>query len=265
MRCKANFPRIDNLLLRALVWGFIGLVYGFIFVVAAELLRPLVGTPWHLLLATTATASLTALFYASMRLSVIIANLLFVTTLLYLAFGRDAGCCSITSLILIAALLGMLVGGAYGWHDKQTKICCADAKIVAGLVTGAAGLPLTLLALWIFDAPDRALLPWLVALLAPLSGLLYVGSARWFVERCQNLLPPFGDGALVGFGVGAVTGLLFVVLIGTLEPQIAGSSEEPLFLGRVYEVLGESVALSAFSCLLAGAARSWLRVPWYNL
>ncbi len=265
MTTSKQCPVLNDAGLRGLVWVFIGLVYAFIFVSVAESTRDLLGSPLNFLFATVAASTLTALFYGSMRLAVIIANVVLVTTLLFLMFGKDSGLFTLPLLILVPAALGMLIGAGYGWRDRGSRVCCADAKIVAGLFAGCVTLLPSLLVLAVFGGSDRVVYPWLVMLLAPMAGSIYVTSACWFVRRLHKLLPPIGDGALVGLGVGAITGLLFVVIAGTFEPDVTGHGRPLLFIENVYRVLDAALIGAAASCFALGIARAFMRVDWYRL
>jgi len=258
-------PVLNDAGLRGLVWVFIGIVYGFIFVAVAESSRNLLGTPFNFMLATVAASALTALFYGSMRLVVMIANVLLVTTLLFLMFGKDSGYFTLELLILIPAALGMLIGAGYGWRDHGSRVCCADAKIVAGLFAGAVSLFPALLVLAIYGKSDQVIYPWLIMLVAPTAALLYVTTACWFVKHLHNLLPPIGDGAVVGLGVGTITGLLFVVIAATFEPDVTGHGRPLLFIENIHNVLGVSLLGAAGSCFAVGIARALLKVEWYRL
>jgi len=247
-----------------MAWVFVGVLYGFVFVSVAESLRDVVAPPFNFLYATVAAATLTALFYGSMRLAVIIGNVILVVALLFLMLGRDSGCFTLTLLVQISAAIGMLVGAWYGWRDRHSRVCCADAKVVAGLFSGSTTGLMAGLVMLLFGSSDQVVYPWLVMVLAPVGGVLYVSTACWFVRRLQNLLPPIGDGALVGLGVGAITGLLFVMIAGTLDPDVTGHDEPLVFIERIYDVLGVTLLGTAASCFALGVARTLLRLPWYN-
>ncbi len=256
---------INDLGVRGLAWIFVGVIYAFIFVAVAESTRTVIGSPANFLLAALAASTLTALFYGSMRLVVLIANVILIATLLFLLLGRDSGWLTLPLLILIPALLGMLIGAVYGWRDRRSNVCCADAKTVAGLFTGALTALLAALVFALFGSSDSLVYPWLVMCLAPLAGALYVSTACWFVQRLENLLPPIGDGALVGLGVGAITGLLFVVIATNFEPDITGHGQPLSFIANLHQVLGPTLLGTAASCFALGVARALLRLPWYRL
>lgn len=250
------------MLLRSLAWVFAGIAFGFIFVVSGEVLRGAVGDPWRMALATVIASAMTSLAYGSMRLTVIVANVMLGVLVLYFAFDDQPGQLSLVSIMLASAGIGALVGGVYGWRETRSHVWCADAKIVAGLVAGLAPALLALL-LPSFGLNEAALHPEIVAILAPLAGVVYVMRAGWFVAHCHRLLPRVGDGILVGMGVGVVTGLLFLVMAGIFGIDMG--SELSAFFTHVDARLGATLLWSAGGCLVLGLARSFMRVPWYNL
>lgn len=266
MSSNAQCPPIESLLLRGLLWAFVGTVYGFVFTVSAEALRTLLPAPFPPLIAAILAAGLTALVYGSMRLAVIIANILFVGTLLYLLLVGDSGDSpGIAVLTLLGAAIGLAVGAFYGLRDKCSRVCLADGKAIAGLFAGAATVLPAWLAMVLGSTPHGAFPLWLPMLLAPLAGVIYVSTAHWFVARLHQLLPPVGDGALVGGSVGAVTGLLFVVLAGSFDPHFIGGAATADYLQQVHAALGSVIPGCAISCFLLGGARCLLKIRWYDL
>lgn len=262
---QEHCPAFNEIGFRGLVWIFVGIIYGFIFVSLAEFLRDVIHSPLNLLVATIGASTFTALFYGSLRLVVMIANAILVCFLLFLLFGRESGGFTLPLLILIPAALGMLIGAGYGMLDRKSRVCCADAKIIGGLVSGTITALIAGLAIMLIGDSPQTTYPWLVMCLAPIAGVIYVSTACWFVRHLQNLLPPIGDGAIVGLGVGAITGLLFVVIGGTIDPDITGSGKPLALLEKIYGVLGVTLVGTAASCFVLGAIRALLRRDWYKL
>jgi hypothetical protein len=251
---------IEETLFRGLVWTFIGAIFAFLFVVFAEYLRNLVPMPLRIVGATVAAAALTSLFYGSMRLTAVVANCIFIVTLVYV-WQKPAGF-PMEPLLLIGASVGLLVGALYGALDKESRIFRADAKLVAGLFSGfSVAIPVALLA-WFMGEIGY---PWIVMLIAPLVVLVYVNSAYWFVNRCCGMLRPLGDGLIVGLGVGGVTALLFVIMAGNLNPELLSLDYHQPFVQRVHEVWGKTIGATAAVCFVVGVLRSILHVRWYDL
>ena len=101
--------------------------------------------------------------------------------------------------ILIGAVVGLIVGTLYGWQEKRSRICCADAKILAGLLAGIAASLFALILGLLFE---ELVYPKSAMAIAPIAILVYVTATPWFVRRCQLIVPAAVDGAIVGLGVG---------------------------------------------------------------
>ncbi|WP_078119301.1 hypothetical protein [Thiosocius teredinicola] len=252
--------RLESTLLRAAIWALVGVIFGFIFVVLVEFLRDHLPFMAAILVGAVGASALTALFYGSMRLTVMVANLTFVAMLL--VTWQSGGQVSLNMLVLAGALVGLPVGALYGRTDKLSRVFCADAKIIAGAFAGAVGgLLVFVIGLVSPDwAASRA--AWVIA---PTSALVYVTAAHWFVRRCRGVLPPTGDGALVGVGVGAMTGLLFMIMAGSLDPSLLDSDTMRAFATRVEHAWGVTVIACGLVCAVVGVARALLDVPWYDL
>jgi hypothetical protein len=253
-----GFPRLGDLLFRGLIWAFAGVIFAFLFLLAREYLRDLFAPPLRDFLATCGAGVLTAIIYGSMRLTVIIGNIAFVVMLIYV--GANPQGTSLEPLIFISASLGIFLGALYGWQEKHSNIFRADAKIVAAMAAAASG-SLILVIPAVFNL--RLDYPWATLLLTPLVILIYVSIARWFVQRCCNILPPAGDGALVGLGIGCVTGLLFMLMAASLNETMQGQAQ--LVFVRIYEDLLPAMGGGAAGAFIMGAVRAVLHVRWYDL
>jgi hypothetical protein len=236
----------------------VGVIFGTLFVVLAEIFHLYLPASYALLLSIVGAAALTSLFYGSLRLAVMVANFTFVATLVYTWQGAPH--LGLEPLVFVGAGIGLAVGTAYGLHDNRSRVYCADAKIVAGAFAGLLGGIVALVGVLLVDGVSYS---WLAMAVAPVALLIYVSTAGWFIKRCHHLLPAAGDGAVVGLGVGTVTGLVFLILAATLDPQSLGTAELARYVGRVEEVWMATVAGCALACFPIGAARSLLRVPWY--
>jgi hypothetical protein len=251
--------RLEELLLRGVTWAMVGVLFGSLFVLLVELLRIYLPTSAGLALAVIIAAALTSLFYGSMRLTLLVANFTFVATLVYtwLAAPRIG----LEPLMFVGAGIGVAVGVAYGLHDKRSRVFCADAKIVAGAFAGIVAAGLALLAFVVLDPETYTPVAILVT---PLAILVYIKSAGWFIKRCQQLLPAAGDGAVVGLGVGIVTGLVFLTMAASLDPKQLRAAELVAYVERVEEVWMATVAGCALACFPIGALRAFMKLPWYD-
>lgn len=252
----ARRPNAPDLLLRAAVWAFVGVIFGFVFVVMNELFVGIESRALRFAATTGAAGAAGSLLYSSMRLAVIVAAAAFVAIIGYLLAVPQA----VSALVLlVGAGTGAVVGAIYGWNGTESGIRRADAKILAG---GAAGLVASLLAIL-----ASLIVPfsyfWFAAVLCPATGLLYVSWVRWFVERFGNLLPPAGDGGLVGAGMGVLVGVLFLVMAGSLDNPLVHPFQA--VVAGILDGLRPALAGAALGAFLAAAGRSFAGARWLDL
>lgn len=250
----------EDMLLRGVVWALVGAIFGMLFVLFVEVLSGRVMAPFDILLATVGGAAVTSLFYGSMRLTVLVANFTFMAMLVYTWLGPPT--LSLMTLVFVGAGVGVTVGAAYGLNDKASRVFCAEAKIIAGAVAGGVAGALALVVWQLFPGLSY---PTLAMLVAPVGILAYIMLARWFIARCHHLLPAVVDGIVVGLGVGAVTGLMFVVMAGALDGSLIGAEALRAYVGRVEANWGETILRCALCSIPFGFARAIIRAPWYNL
>lgn len=260
MQQMVEQDQVSEILVRGAVWSMVGMVFGFLFVLFSALLEGSMGPALDLLLASTSAAAATALFYGSMRLTVLVANFTFIATLVYTWQGASRY--GLEPLVSIGAGVGLAVGAAYGWKDMRSRVFCADAKVVAGVVTGASIGVLGMLLATLLPSVRST---WLMAALSPFAVLLYVRLAPWFISRCHKLLPATLDGALVGLGVGSVTGLMFLIMAASMDSQLLDACVLESFVRGVQADWGGTVVACALACFPVGAVRAAMRVPWYNM
>ena len=250
----------EELTLRGAIWALVGMLFGFLFVVIAESVGAGYPEPYGAVLATVGAAALTSLFYGSMRLTVMVANFTFIAMLVYT--WQAPATLGLEPLVFIGGGLGMAVGAAYGLKDKRSRVFCAEAKLIAGAVSGIIAGIIGLLATAFFDGVSSAATAIVVA---PIAILAYVRIAGWFISRCHHLLPAGVNGAFVGLAVGCVTGLVFLLMAGNLEDGLLGSQSLQNFAGRVADTWGVVVIGCSLVCFPIGVIRGLMKTPWYDM
>lgn len=242
-------------LIRGAIWALVGVIYGFLLVVMLHGLPadlfPYLGYP-----ITVITASaLGALLYGSMRLTVMVS--IYAAIAVAIVFVTYSGTPTLQLLISTGAAIGLLAGTVYGRFVASSRVYRADAKILAGVFAGAiASLSALLPAILFEPLPDFLL----AMILCPLTGMLYMAVLPWFIHRYSDLLPPIADGALVGMGAGALMGLLFAIMIGTLEGYLNPIQEQRV--ASILHAWPDAALGGALGAFLVGAGRSLFRVPW---
>lgn len=257
MEPTTKFPQLEEAILRGAIWAFVGVIFGFVFVVLAEFLREMLSPQFRIPIAIIGAAVLTAVFYGSMRLTVMVANFTFIAMVVY-TWGNPQP--TLEPLILVGGGIGLVVGAIYGLKDKHSRVFCADAKIVAGLY---AGVLASVLAYLLTLLLQEAAYPWAAIIAAPIAILIYIASAHWFIKRCHHWIPPAGDGAIVGCGVGAATGLMFTIMAATLDPDLLQMNHHQVVVEGVQHFWLQTVFGTAAICFAIGVLRTVFKVRWY--
>ena len=111
MQHVVTVRRVEELLLRGVTWSMVGVIFGTLFLVLVEILRLYLPMSFGLMAATIAAAALTALFYGSMRLTLMVANFTFIATLVYTWQGAPH--LGLEPLVLVGA-------GSVDYHGPQS-------------------------------------------------------------------------------------------------------------------------------------------------
>jgi hypothetical protein len=250
--------RTKEALIRGAIWGFIGLLYSLLFVFFVALAEH-----WQLpinpvFLAGVLSATLGALIYSSMRLAVLMTAIISPISIFYFILAPWP--VNLFYLLLIVTVIGGIIGGLYGIFSMGSRIYRADAKTLAGFSAGWLASLYYLLIAWLFEDLQ---LSTVVALMCPLSGLLYVWMVPGFVKYYDDLLPPVGDGLMAGIGISAFVALTFFVMISDVDNSVAGSLLPAL--ERMQEALPQSLLGGIIGGGLAGIASGLLLTEWQDL
>lgn len=250
--------RTKEAVIRGAIWAFIGLLYALLFVFFVALAEH-----WQLpinpvFLAGVLSATLGALIYSSMRLAVLMTAIISPISIFY--FILVPWPVNLFYLLLTVTVIGGIIGGLYGIFSMGSRIYRADAKTLAGFSAGWLASLCYLLIAWLFEDLQ---LSTVVALMCPLSGLLYVWMVPGFVKYYDDLLPPVGDGLMAGIGISAFVALTFFVMISDVDNSVAGSLLPAL--ERMQETLPQSLLGGIIGGGLAGIASGLLLTEWQDL
>ena len=265
MSVQTSGSRLGDAMLRSVVWGFVGGLFGLLFVVAHDAMAPRLPFLDPLLLATATAGAVGAVVYSSMRLTLLAAGacaLMFaLVELASVAVRARVGEFWVPELLLGGAVvIGGLAGAYYGHSYRQSRIYRALPKALAGLFAGLlVGAVWWLLRRVVGEVP----LPLSIAVICPLVGWSYVWLAGVLVRAWGDRLAPTLDAALVGAAVSGLVGLGFWATAGMLQPDMAGGAAETI-RAAVDQV---PVALLAgwLGGMVAGFTRGMLGFGWYDL
>lgn len=209
--------RINEALIRGAIWAFIGLLYGILFVFFSAFAEH-----WQFpinphLFAGVMSATVGALIYSSMRLAVLMTVIISPICIFYFILAKKP--IDLPLLLLISSVVGAITGALYGLFSMGSRVNRADAKTLAGF---SSGWVISLSYLLISSFFESLPISLIVALMCPLTGILYVFLVPGFIKLYDNLLPPIGDGLMVGVGVSIFVTLSFFVMISTVDIEVAG-------------------------------------------
>ncbi|MET0120197.1 MAG: hypothetical protein ABW124_04055 [Candidatus Thiodiazotropha sp. 6PLUC9] len=250
--------RINEALIRGAIWAFIGLLYGMLFVFFSAFAEY-----WQLpvnpyLFAGVLSGTLGALIYSSMRLAVLMTVIISPICIFYFILVEKPA--NLNTILLLSAFVGAIVGALYGVFSMGSRVYRADAKTLAGFSSGwLISLSFLLVSSFVENLPISLI----VGLMCPLTGILYVLLVPSFIKLYDNLLPPIGDGLMVGVGVSSFVTLSFFVMISTVDNEIAGPFLTAL--ETIQETLPGAVFGGIIGGGLAGILSGLLLTKWQDL
>jgi hypothetical protein len=239
------------------IWSFIGLLYAIIFTSTAVFAQKwgLIGHPYFY--ACIMAGTIGALMYSSMRLVVFIALLLLPVYIIY--FINTLGGLSLVGLLKLMIPAGLLIGAGYGAISKRSRVKFADAKTLAGLSAGLIVAVLFFLAQKIFG---NIHIVWAVGIACPLTGGLYIMLVPPYIRMYHGLLPPIGDGALVGASVAFFISLCLFVMAGTIDTNMTGDLIPEI--AKILELLPGTTVGGVLGAGIAGVIAGMLLTNWQN-
>lgn len=250
--------RAKEALVRGVIWAFIGILYGMLFVFFAEL-----GKEWNLpmhpyFFSGVLAGTIGALIYSSMRLAVLLAIIISPVCLLYFIFS--SGPFLPSELLKIVIPAGTLIGALYGLLSKSSRVYRADAKMFTGFSAGfLAALVYLILSELIRDVP----LGIIVAVMCAVTGWLYVLFVPTFIRFLDNLLPPIGDGALAGASVAIFLAVSFFIMITSIS---TGPEAQQLpLIQQIHERLPQAVTGGMLGGALGGFLSGLFLTKWQDL
>ena len=243
-----------DILYRGLVWAFVGALYAAMFVPVFEVASSVLPYWTSPVLATIAATAGGALVYSSSQLAIQTALFGNIGVFGYLLINGVV--VSPLGPTLVGAGIGAIIGALYGLIVKESKIFQADAKLLAAIVAGAGVSVIALV--WVFLVADG--LVWLIALLAPLSGVAYLKLAVTFVPRFSDLLPPALDGAVAGVVIGGFIGFGLWLMAGVALEDVL--PEWRTAFDRMTDIAPGAIAAASVTTFVLGMIKAAFRLNW---
>ena len=244
--------------IRSVIWAFIGLLYGMLFIFFAELadVCDLPVDPYFF--SGVLAGAIGALIYSSMRLAVLLAAVISPVCMLYLVLSDAV--VQPAELLLVVAPVGAIIGALYGYFSTSSRVYRADAKILTGFSAGfIVSLGYLVLSGQAADLPVGVL----IGVMCPLTGFLYVLFVPTFIRFRDNLLPPMGDGALAGTGVAVFLTLCFYMMISSINPGTGDAV--PHLIRQLDTLLPQAMVGGLIGGGIAGLISGLLLTHWQDL
>lgn len=239
------------------IWSFSGLLYAILFTSSAVFAQKWGLTEYPYFFACIIAGTIGALMYSSMRLVVFISLLLLPVCIIY--FVNTLGELSLVGLLKIMIPAGLIIGAGYGKFSKRSRVRFADAKTLAGL---SAGIIVALLYVLIQETFGSIHIVLTVGLMCPLTGAVYIMLVPGYVRLYHDLLPPIGDGALVGAAVGFFISLCLFVMAGTIDTNVTGELVPEI--SRILELLPGTTVGGMVGAAVGGFIAGLLISNWQN-
>jgi hypothetical protein len=265
VQVQSSGSRLADALLRALVWGFIGALFGLLFIVAHDALAPRLPLLDPSIVGAATAGAVGAIVYSSMRLTVMAAGacaLLFaVVEVAAVAAAAGAGDFWVPQLLVGGAVVvGALVGAYYSRRYRESRIYRALPKTLAGLLAGVlvGGV------WWVTRLlTGEVSVVVTIAVLCPLVAWTYVWLAGVLVRAWGERVDPTVDAAVVGAGVSGLVALGFWATAGMLQPDMAGGAGETI--RAAVDQVPAALMAGWVGGMIAGFTRGILGFGWYDL
>jgi len=198
---QSRLRRFEETLLRGVIWGFVGGIYGTLFVGFLESFRFSGFSIWSLVLAGSLAGAVGAAFYGAMQIAILGTLAGVIATFAYLV--THAGGVHPLGVLIVASVAGLSLGTAFG-AMHVFLIRGALSKMLSGLIGGGcAGL-----VLWAVTLVMPLPLPLgvLVGVLVPITGYVYVAVSDRLEILCSGRIPDPIVGGLVAGSLAGVVG-----------------------------------------------------------
>ena len=251
---EKRIAKPQDILYRGLVWAFVGALYAAMFVPVFEVTSRVLPLWISAVLAAMAATAGGAMVYSSSQLAV--QSALFSNIAVFVYLLSSGVVVPPLGPTVVGASIGAITGALYGLIVKKSRIYRADAKLMAGIVAG--GVVSVIALAWILVLGDE--LVWLIALLAPISGVVYLKLVAAFVRRFSDVLPRFVDGALAGVVIGGFIGFGLWLMAGVALADVV--PEWRATYTRITDIALDAIAAACITTFLMGIVKAALKLNW---
>lgn len=246
--------RKADIFIRAIIWGFVGSIFGGLYIGFASVLTPLVAGDLVIIPAAAFAGAVGAAFYGSFQVAIIGTLAGSASGIAYLILAENL---QLDEMAAVSLMAGVVAGFFYG--NTHQEVSGALMKALTGLVAGAiAGI-----LLWTLIQAGVAFNSYFTAaILVPITGTFYVYGVFKVISRLDCRLPL----SMVGSLVAAV---LSVVVAGSIwsvhEAMVASYALAAASVDQVgfKQVMG-AIMGGTTGGLIAGGLYAWVGLKWLD-
>lgn len=246
--------RKADIFIRAIIWGFVGSIFGGLYIGFASILVPLVASDLVIVPAAAFAGAVGAAFYGSFQVAIIGTLAGSASGIAYLILAENL---RLDEMAAVALLAGFVAGFIYG--NSHREVSGALMKALAGLVAGAiAGI-----LLWALVQAGVVFNSYLTtAILVPITGTFYIYGVFKVISRLDCRLPLSMVGSLVA-------GVLSMVVAGSIwsvhESMVTSYAQAASSVDRVafQQVMG-AIMGGTTGGLISGGLYAWIGLRWLD-
>ncbi|TVO70443.1 hypothetical protein [Sedimenticola selenatireducens] len=244
----------SEIVVRAIIWGFVGSIFGGLYIGFTSMLEPLALGHLVMIPAAAFAGAVGAAFYGSFQVAII---------------GTLAGAASgigymvavenlhMNELAMLSLFAGIVAGFLYG--NTHDAVSGALMKALTGLIAGTiAGC-----ILWVVTSAGITFNSFLAgALLVPITGTFYIYGIFQIISKLECKLPL----PLVGSVVAGALSLVIASSIWTVHEAVLTSYQviEPS-IGQVgFKQIMGAILGGAMGGLIAGGLYAWVGLKWLD-
>lgn len=243
---------------RSIIWAFVGLVFGGVFVPTHVLLQQWFHPLTSLIFASTLAGTLGSLVYSSLGLSVMASLVGCFGTIAYLILLADK--MPLVPMLPVIAGVGGLVGMIYGFKVEHSRVHQAAAKGLAGFCAGVIASGGVVLAQIIYPPLPSYLA---IGAICLLTGLIYAMVVNQFAQRFQNLLPAPLAGAIVGVSVAVFISCMVWITSSEFNPSSTSAMRQMAI--TIIQLVPYAFFGAMLGGIIIGTIRTLYDVDWLDI
>jgi len=243
-----------DIFIRAIIWGFVGSIFGGLYIGFVSMLTPLIASDLAIIPAAAFAGAVGAAFYGSFQVAIIGTLAGSASGIAYLILAENL---QLNEMAAVSLMAGVVAGFIYG--NTHHEVSGALMKALTGLVAGTlAGI-----VLWAFVQAGAAFNSYFTAaVLVPVTGTFYIYGVFKIISRLDCRLPLSMVGSLVAAA-------LSVVVAGSVwsvhEAMLASYelTESSIHHVGFKQIMG-AILGGTTGGLIAGGLYAWVGLKWLD-